>query len=63
MDEVMPKKKDTGEESQMDVSDIAVDIDKFLTKIRWSENSAGNINPALFVVVNPKVASFNWTRL
>lgn len=34
MDEVMPKKKDTGEESQMDVSDIAVDIDKFLTKIR-----------------------------
>lgn len=32
MDEVMPKKKDTGEESQMDVSDIAVDIDKFLTK-------------------------------
>ncbi len=30
MDEVMPKKEAVGEDSQTDVSDIAVDMDEFL---------------------------------
>lgn len=50
MDEVMPKKEAVGEDNVKDVSDIAVDVDEFLTKIRRSNNSAGNINPALFAL-------------